>query len=77
MVSEAQKKARNRWDAANMQMLGVKVRRDYAQRLRAVTATHGDTVAGVLRVALDDYLAAHGEPWEPASGPDDGAAGEK
>ena len=77
MVSEAQKKARNRWDAANMQMLGVKVRRDYAQHLRAVTATHGDTVARVLRAALDDYLAAHGEPWEPASGPDDGAGEEK
>ena len=77
MVSEAQKKARNRWDAANMQMLGVKVRRDYAQRLRAVTATHGDTVAGVLRAALDDYLEAHGEPWEPASGPDEEPGPEK
>lgn len=77
MVSEAQRRARNRWDAQHMQMLGVKVRRDYAQHLRAVTATHGDTVAGVLRAALDDYLAAHGEPWEPDRGPDDGADGEK
>lgn len=77
MVSEAQKKARNRWDAANMQMLGVKVRRDYAQHLRAVTATHGDTVSGVLRAALDEYLAAHGEPWEPDRGPDEEPEPEK
>lgn len=71
MTSDAQKAAVNRWQAANMKVLGVKVKRDYAQHLQAVMAARGDTVNAVLRAALDDYLAAHGEPWEPASGPDE------
>lgn len=77
MVSEAQKAAKRRWDAAHMVKLGVNVRAELADALRAVTAAHGDTVSGVLRAAVLEYMAAHGEPWEPASGPDDGAAGEK
>ena len=77
MTSDAQKAAVNRWQAANMKVLGVKVKRDYAQHLQAVMAARGDTVNAVLRAALDEYLAAHGEPWEPDSGPGEEPGEEK
>ena len=77
MVSEAQKAAKRRWDAAHMVKLGVNVRAELADALRAVTAAHGDTVSGVLRAAVLEYMAAHGEPWEPASGPDEEPGEEK
>ena len=33
-VSDAKKKANNKWDAAHMQNLSVKVRREYADQIR-------------------------------------------
>lgn len=41
---------------ANMTVLGVKVRKDYADRVRACCEDRGDTVNAVLRAALDQYL---------------------
>ena len=44
MVTSAKRKSNNAWDKANMTVLGCKVRKDYADRVRAVCAAHGDTV---------------------------------
>ena len=55
-VSEAKKIANNKWDAANMQNLSVKVRRDYADQIRAKAAEKGTTVGAILRKALDDFM---------------------
>ena len=55
-VSEAKKKANNKWDAANMQNLSVKVRRDYADQIRARAAEKGTTIGAILRKALDDFM---------------------
>ena len=55
-VSEAKKKANNKWDAANMQNLSVKVRRDYADQVRAKAAEKGTTIGAILRKALDDFM---------------------
>ena len=55
-VSEAKKKANNKWDAANMQNLSVKVRRDYADQIRAKAAEKGTTIGAILRKALDDFM---------------------
>ncbi|WP_271917361.1 hypothetical protein [Flavonifractor plautii] len=44
-----------------MTVLGCKVRKDYADRVRAVCAAHGDTVNALLRDALDKYLEEHEE----------------
>ena len=35
-VSDAKKKANNKWDAAHMQNLSVKVRREYADQIRSL-----------------------------------------
>ena len=60
-LSEARKRANKKWDAANMQNLSVKVRRDYAERIRAAAATAGTTPATIMRQALDDFMEKHKE----------------
>lgn len=62
MVSPKKRASNNKWDAENMTVLGVKVRKDYAERVRACCEANGDTVNAVLRAALDDYLERHERP---------------
>ena len=55
-LSEARKRANKKWDAENMQNLSVKVRRDYADRIRAKAAERGTTPGAIMRKALDDFM---------------------
>jgi len=55
-LSEAKKAANKKWDAANMQNLSVKVRRDYAERIKAAAAAAGTTPSSIMRKALDDFM---------------------
>lgn len=55
-LSEAKKAANKKWDAANMQNLSVKVRRDYAERIKAAAAAAGTTPSTIMRKALDDFM---------------------
>ena len=55
-LSEARKRANKKWDAANMQNLSIKVRREYADRIRAATAAAGTTPAAIMRQALDAFM---------------------
>ncbi len=54
--SEAQKRASKKWDAANMQNLSVKVRREYADQIREKCAEKGTTPGAIMRKALDDFM---------------------
>lgn len=56
MVSPAKRKSNNKWDKENMVVLSCKVRKEYADRVRACCAANGDTVNSILREALDKYL---------------------
>ena len=55
-LSEAKKAANKKWDAVNMQNLSVKVRRDYAERIKAAAAAAGTTPSTIMRKALDDFM---------------------
>lgn len=55
-LSESRKKANAKWDKENMTVLGCKVRKDYADRIRAAAAANNDTVNAIIKRALDDYL---------------------
>ena len=55
-VSDAKKKANNKWDAAHMQNLSVKVRREYADQIREKCAEKGTTPGAIMRKALDDFM---------------------
>lgn len=42
-----------------MQNLSVKIRRDYADEIRAAAAAAGTTPAAIMRKALDDFMKEH------------------
>ena len=60
MVTEAKKRSNQKWDKTNLTVLGCKVRKDYADRVRQACADNGEAVNAVLKRALDAYLDA----WE-------------
>ena len=56
MVSDVQKKARNRWDSVNMTVLGCKVRRDKADEFRNACKAAGTTPNAVFTAAIDEFI---------------------
>lgn len=60
-VSEQQKKARNKWDAANMTVLGCKVRMDKAEKFKAACRDAGTTPNAVFTEAIDSFMDEHGD----------------
>lgn len=56
MVSPAKRASNDKWDKANMTILGCKVRREYAERVRAAAEGRGEAVNTVIKRALDEYL---------------------
>lgn len=56
MVSDAKKAANARWDAHNMTILGCKVRKDYADRVRKKAKDKGTSVNAILKKALDEFM---------------------
>ena len=61
MVSEAQKKARNKYDSENMDRVTVKVKKELLQEFRQVVQDSGDKVNTVLREAMETYIKEHKE----------------
>ena len=55
-LSDAKRRANNKYIAKNMTVLGVKVRKEYADEVRKVAKERGDTVNSILKAALDQYL---------------------
>lgn len=58
--SEARKRANNKWDAANMVVLGCKVRREKAEAFREACKGAGTTPNAVFTAALDAFMLEHG-----------------
>ena len=56
-TSDAKRKANNKWDAANMTVLGCKVRKDKADQFKAACAAAGTSVNAVFMAAIDDFLS--------------------
>ena len=57
MVSEIQKRARNKWDANNMTVLGCKLRKDKAEQFKAECKEAGTTPNAVFTAAIDSFMA--------------------
>ena len=60
MPTEEQKRARDKWDAANMTTIGVKMRRDEALELAILAEQNGTTRNAILLQAARDYIRQHG-----------------
>lgn len=56
MVSEAKRKANNKYDAKHMTVLGCKVRKEYAEKVKQKAQDTGTTVNAILKKALDDFI---------------------
>ena len=59
-LTDAQRRANNKYIAENMTVLGCKVRKTDADRFRAAAAATGTTINAVLRAALDDLAERAG-----------------
>lgn len=59
-ISEAQRRANNKWAAKNTTVLGCKMRRDAADEFKAACKAAGTTPNAVFRRAVDEFMGAHG-----------------
>ena len=55
-LTEAQKRANNKYIAEHMTVLGCKVRKEYADKVREKAKTEGTSVNAILKNALDEFL---------------------
>ena len=55
-LTEAQKRANNKYIAEHMTVLGCKVRKKYADKVREKAKAEGTSVNAILKKALDDFL---------------------
>jgi len=60
-LTEAKRRANNKYIAANMTVLGCKVRKDKAEIFKAACKEQGTTPNAVFTAAMDKFLAEGGE----------------
>lgn len=58
-ISEARKRANKKYNAKTYTMLGCKVRKDYAEQVKAACEAAGTTPNAIFRAALDRFMADH------------------
>ena len=61
-VSDVQKRARNKWDAANMTVLGCKIRRDRAEAFKEACKDAGTTPNAVFLEAVEKFMEKRKNP---------------
>lgn len=59
MPTEAQKRARDKWDAEHMTYLSCKIRADVAADFRTLAERNGTTRNALIRGWILDYIAQH------------------
>lgn len=55
-ISPARRAANNRWDAANMSVLSVKMRRERADIIRNAAAAAGQSVSAYILQAINERM---------------------
>ena len=55
-TSEAQKKARDKYDRENMERITIKVKKDLAKRFKEVAQERGDKVNTLFREYMEEYI---------------------
>ena len=59
-LTDAQRRANNKYISEHMTVLGCKVRKDYADRVRQKAKDEGTSVNAILKKALDDFMEGEG-----------------
>ena len=57
--TEAQRRAIDKWDQANMAYQTIKVRKETLEEFKALVQANGDKVNTVLREAIENYISDH------------------
>jgi len=70
--TDAQKRARNKYESKTYTIVGCKVRKEYAELFRAACYRNGTTPATVLKTAIDTYLLNNSDSAAPAASCDPG-----
>lgn len=60
-LTDAKRRANNKYIAKNMTVLGCKVRKDEAEVFRALCKAGGTTPNAVFRRAMQDYMSSQGK----------------
>ena len=63
-LSESKRRANNKWDAANMTVLGCKVRRDRAEQVKAACKKNGTSPNAIFLAAMEKFMEEYGEAGE-------------
>lgn len=58
-LTDAKRKANNKYIAANMTVLGCKVRKDKAERFKTACKSAGTTPNAIFTAAMDSFLLEH------------------
>ena len=64
-LTDAQRRANNKYIAKATTVLGCKMRRDAADEFKAACKAAGTTPNAVFRAAIDDFMAQVQEPAQP------------
>lgn len=56
MITSAQKRARNKWDAENMSVIPCKLKREIAETFKATAKANGTTPNELIRGWIDAYI---------------------
>lgn len=56
-ISEAKRRANNKWNNENMTILACKVRKTYAEQVKSMAAEAGTSVNAVISAAVDDFMS--------------------
>jgi len=59
MLTDSKRKANNKYIAANMTVLGCKVRKERAEEFKAACRAAGTTPNAVFTQALNDFMEEH------------------
>lgn len=66
-LTDAQRRANNKYIAKATTVLGCKMRRDAADEFKAACKAAGTTPNAVFRAAVDDFMAQHQDAAQPTS----------
>lgn len=66
-LTDAQRRANNKYIAKATTVLGCKMRRDAADEFKAACKAAGTTPNAVFRAAVDDFMAQHQDTAQPTS----------
>lgn len=64
-LTDAQRRANNKYIAKATTVLGCKMRRDAADEFKAACKAAGTTPNAVFRAAVDDFMAQHQDAAQP------------